>query len=199
MKKMLFLLATLLAFNVNAATINFGPGNTTGFPVVGYFDDTITFENLSTPTMAFSDAIVTLNVRGDYDGFGLNIFGGVIAAIENLNVNIDGLDLGTIFNGNVNDDAFNFPGDAGGNTTTLLTGTATISQAAFNALIADSLLTLTFTESFLVAPTLELYGTITFADMPNVSQVPIPAAAMLFAPALLGFFGLRRKVKTTIA
>jgi len=29
----------------------------------------------------------------------------------------------------------------------------------------------------------------------NVSQVPIPAAAFLFAPALLGFLGLRRKAK----
>lgn len=29
----------------------------------------------------------------------------------------------------------------------------------------------------------------------NVSQVPVPAAAFLFAPALVGFFGLRRKAK----
>lgn len=33
----------------------------------------------------------------------------------------------------------------------------------------------------------------------NVSQVPIPAAAFLFAPALLGFMGLRRKAKNTVA
>jgi probable HAF family extracellular repeat protein len=30
----------------------------------------------------------------------------------------------------------------------------------------------------------------------EISAVPIPAAAWLFAPALLGFIGLRRKVKT---
>jgi hypothetical protein len=33
----------------------------------------------------------------------------------------------------------------------------------------------------------------------NVSQVPIPAAAFLFAPALLGFMGLRRKAKNSLA
>jgi len=32
-------------------------------------------------------------------------------------------------------------------------------------------------------------------DNVSVSQVPIPAAAFLFAPALLGFLGLRRKAK----
>ncbi len=31
----------------------------------------------------------------------------------------------------------------------------------------------------------------------NISSVPIPAAAFMFAPALLGFLGLRRKVKIT--
>ncbi|HDY84365.1 hypothetical protein LCGC14_0969610 [marine sediment metagenome] len=33
----------------------------------------------------------------------------------------------------------------------------------------------------------------------NVSAVPIPAAALLFAPALLGFMGFRRKAKNIIA
>ena len=33
----------------------------------------------------------------------------------------------------------------------------------------------------------------------NPSVIPIPAAAFLFAPALLGFLGLRRKAKNTLA
>lgn len=33
----------------------------------------------------------------------------------------------------------------------------------------------------------------------EVAAVPVPAAALLFAPALLGFMGLRRKAKNTIA
>ena len=32
----------------------------------------------------------------------------------------------------------------------------------------------------------------------NVSAVPLPPAALLFAPALLGFMGLRRKAKQTV-
>tara|TARA_R110001583_G_scaffold171120_4_gene324642 strand:- start:4612 stop:5232 length:621 start_codon:yes stop_codon:yes gene_type:complete len=32
----------------------------------------------------------------------------------------------------------------------------------------------------------------------SVSEVPIPAAAFLFAPALLGFMGLRRKAKNSV-
>ncbi len=35
-------------------------------------------------------------------------------------------------------------------------------------------------------------------ELTNVSAVPVPAAAFLFAPALLGFMGLRRKAKSTV-
>lgn len=36
-------------------------------------------------------------------------------------------------------------------------------------------------------------------ELTNVSAVPVPAAAFLFAPALLGFMGLRRRAKNTVA
>ena len=42
--------------------------------------------------------------------------------------------------------------------------------------------------------TAQLIGRIT-----AVSAVPVPAAAFLFAPALLGFMGLRRKAKKSVA
>jgi hypothetical protein len=38
-----------------------------------------------------------------------------------------------------------------------------------------------------------------FLSSANVSAVPIPAAALLFAPALLSFMGLRRNAKNSIA
>ena len=41
------------------------------------------------------------------------------------------------------------------------------------------------------------YGHSSFAVSP--SAVPVPAAAILFAPALLGFLGLRRKAKNSVA
>jgi len=36
-------------------------------------------------------------------------------------------------------------------------------------------------------------------DNIRINEVPIPAAAFMFAPALLGFMGLRRRAKNTIA
>lgn len=36
-------------------------------------------------------------------------------------------------------------------------------------------------------------------NVTQVSAVPLPAAAFLFAPALIGFMGLRRKAKSTVA
>ena len=33
----------------------------------------------------------------------------------------------------------------------------------------------------------------------SISAVPVPAALWLFAPALMGFFGLRRKAQKTAA
>ena len=39
------------------------------------------------------------------------------------------------------------------------------------------------------------YPSIATIELTNVSAVPVPAAAFLFAPALLGFIGLRRKAE----
>lgn len=38
-------------------------------------------------------------------------------------------------------------------------------------------------------------GEVAFSSVPGVSEVPVPAAAFLFGPALLGMVGLRRKSK----
>jgi chitinase len=40
---------------------------------------------------------------------------------------------------------------------------------------------------------------LTDANGPTLSSIPVPAAVFLFAPALIGFMGLRRKVQATIA
>ncbi len=40
---------------------------------------------------------------------------------------------------------------------------------------------------------------LTDANGPTLSSVPVPATVFLFAPALIGFMSLRRKVKTTTA
>jgi hypothetical protein len=41
------------------------------------------------------------------------------------------------------------------------------------------------------------YESIGAFTLSNVSEVPVPAAAFLFAPALFGFLGLRRSIKTS--
>jgi hypothetical protein len=41
--------------------------------------------------------------------------------------------------------------------------------------------------------------TVGVAGLAPPSQVPVPAALFMFAPALLGFLGLRRKAKNTVA
>jgi len=43
------------------------------------------------------------------------------------------------------------------------------------------------------------YSTVDLNSVPDPSVVPIPAAALLFGPALLGFMGLRRKAKNSVA
>lgn len=46
-----------------------------------------------------------------------------------------------------------------------------------------------------------VYANVSFLEWApvGVSEVPIPAAAFMFAPALLGFMGLRRRAKVTVA
>lgn len=66
---------------------------------------------------------------------------------------------------------------------------------------------LTFSPVFAQFFRIEVFGSIGDAvslgevafSTSTVSAVPIPAAAFLFAPALLGFMGLRRKAKITVA
>lgn len=54
----------------------------------------------------------------------------------------------------------------------------------------------TITHGFYTATTQAGFGSEVSITSPGVPQVPIPAAAFLFGPALLGFLGFRRKSKT---
>ena len=56
-----------------------------------------------------------------------------------------------------------------------------------------------FTSSFITLNSASLGNLVLGSAGSVVSAVPIPAAAFLFAPALLGFMGLRRKAKNTVA
>lgn len=184
MKKYFSLLATFLvmSFNVNAAVISFGPTS------AGGSGPNISINGLVTPTTTSSDATITLNLNGDFN-----------SSSEYVDVTIDGFSLGRVFDNITGNDAFDFVNDTGNQSSSTLTGTATISQAIFAGLIADGFLDLFFDTSSAVncCGTLNhLSGTISFNE---VSAVPLPAAAFMFAPALLGFMGLRRKAKNSVA
>jgi hypothetical protein len=43
------------------------------------------------------------------------------------------------------------------------------------------------------------YSTVDLGSVPNPSAVPLPGAALMFAPALLGLMGLGRKAKNKVA
>jgi len=176
MKKILLSVLLVLSFGANAAVISFGPASASGSGPL------ITFNNLVTPTGIVGDAIITLNVNGDFN-----------SDFEYADVSLDGLSLGRIFDNNTTNDPFNFNNDVGNQSQSTLTGSATIANLDFAALIIDGFLNLSFDTSSNVnccGTVNHLSGTITFNE---VSAVPVPAALFLFAPALLGFFGLRRK------
>jgi len=174
MKKILLSVLLVLSFGANAAVISFGPASASGSGPL------ITFNNLVTPTNIVGDAIITLNVKGDFNSY-----------FEYADVSLDGFSLGRIFDNNTANDPFNFNNDIGSYNAE--TGSATIANLDFAALIIDGFLNLSFDTSSNVnccGTVNHLSGTITFNE---VSAVPVPAALFLFAPALLGFFGLRRK------
>ncbi|HEC73979.1 MAG TPA: hypothetical protein ENI26_06350 [Methylophaga aminisulfidivorans] len=74
---------------------------------------------------------------------------------------------------------------------------ATADLALLNAVGATFTLLSDATVQFFIPDT--KYGDNIGGMSLNVSAVPIPAAAFLFAPALLGFMGLRRKAQKSVA
>jgi hypothetical protein len=178
MKKILLSVLLLASFCANAAVISFGPTSAGGSGPL------ITFDNLVTPTSIIGDATITLNVKGDFDH-----------SLEYADVSLDGFVLGRIFDNNTANDAFDFTNDVGNQSQSTVTGSAIIANSDFASLILDGLLNISFDTSDYVdcCGTVNiLSGSITFNE---VSAVPVPAALFMFAPALLGFFGLRRKLK----
>jgi len=178
MKKILLSVLLLASFCANAAVISFGPTSAGGSGPL------ITFDNLVTPSSIMGDATITLNVMGDFN-----------SSYEYADVSLDGFSLGRIFDNNTANDAFDFTNDVGNQSKSIVTSSAIIANSDFASLILDGFLNLSFDTSSAVnccGSVNHLSGTIAFKE---VSAVPVPAALFMFAPALLGFFGLRRKLK----
>lgn len=78
----------------------------------------------------------------------------------------------------------------------------TADQALLNALSTTFTLLSDATVKFFISdnPYTDNSGGMSLNVTPSgLGQVPLPAAAFMFAPALLGFLGLRRRAKNTIA
>lgn len=141
--------------------------------------ETLTIDFLGVPTNAAGDATITLDVLGDFNG-----------TSEFLDVSVDGVSLGRLFNGVDGDDAFDFVGDNPGSTilSTSVTTSATISLALFLGLIADGALSFTFDPTEAQQP-----GQGVPAALTVTVSYPVPAPGALAAFGLAGLAVSRRR------
>ena len=155
----------------SAATIEFGPTR------VSKSGPTITFEDLVTPTSIVGDAILTFTVES-----------ALIRADQNVEIFLDGISIGTVFDNNEANDPFDQPGDQV-TSYAALTVSATLAESFMADLLADGLLTLVFQFSDEVndADTI-VSGSIAFETTP----IPVPAAAWIMIAGLGGLVSMRR-------
>lgn len=161
----------------SAATLTFGPTSSTTNGAL------IEFNNMAAPATIVGDATIEFTVNGDLDSW-----------YEFIHVNLDGLSLGRVLDNDTSNDVFDFANDRGNQSTSNLTGSATISGAVFASMIADGSLDLAFdfgryVDCCGVVNLLE--GTITY----ETSPVPLPASLPILATALggLAFVARRRR------
>tara|TARA_R110002111_G_scaffold108420_1_gene167139 strand:+ start:1530 stop:2228 length:699 start_codon:yes stop_codon:yes gene_type:complete len=188
--------ATFLSANAGLSMESFEQTNSGNLPLVAG-DITVSTDNVQFGTFNGTNTNSSFGVTDGNQNIvvGLNdgesIFFDFANGIDVFGINIWG--FGTQ-NGNPLLTFF----DNNGNSQSVLAGTVNTDEQAFFGVILDSLFTkvqfqytgangdgIYFDEAY--------YGTV------NTSAVPIPAAAFLFAPALLGFMGLRRKAKNLTA
>lgn len=165
-----------LASTAGATVISFGPASSDDEGAV------ISFNDLSAPKSIIGDATLTVTVNGDLDG-----------GSEYMTVLLDTLDLGIALNKRASDDQFDFPRDRGTFYEDDVTGTATISNAVFAALIEDGSLDLVFDFSGLVRSVTKLEGTISYQHGAPIDPVPLPASLPLLAAGVGGLVALRRR------
>lgn len=177
MKKYIAIIALFaVSFNINAATLQDSQLQT----VNG--QDFI--HNLAGPASDGTAGTLTVTTRGDF------YTGGQYS--ESYNVSIDGILLGSNISfdttgaydvSTVNSDDRTFSMDF------LLSG-AQMSLIMQNLLAVVNVNFGSGMNTFNAA-----FGSTVSLNYNNVSAVPVPAALLMFAPALLGFFGFRRKMQ----
>lgn len=189
-------LALTLSMSVEAASITFEELGTKS----GLFDvEPALNSQYSGQGITFDGGWEVLNQSGN---FGVNALSGSHFAAFNTNVNGITNTLGMAFDTNIN----SMSGFLGGNFATTWTISAFLNGSNIyqTSILSTAQQYINFSLSSLVADYVTILsssnsGVLDDLSYNNVSAVPVPAAVFLFAPALLGFMGLRRKAKNTVA
>jgi hypothetical protein len=181
MKKYLALLGFLVvSINANAALVTDQQFQTASGQLFTH--------NLAGPASDGTGGILTVHTRGDFYAGG--------QFDENYSVSIDGTLLGS---GNSFDSAGVFDVTEHSFNDWEFSIDFAVSSLLMSSVMADLLAIVTVDFGSGVG----IFSGSQFSEVTlsynNVSAVPIPAAAFLFAPALLGFMGLRRKAKSSVA
>lgn len=209
MKKTLLLPTVLLAasFNVNAATSASGlisSGSTFNT------NDAFQFTNASDASETITKLVLDLSpINGFFDttsaapgsgssGLAVSGFSDVVGHTFPTNASQDGLSTLTInftdFNAG---ETFIFGVDTDLFSAIDLLG---INGAGFiGALVTAHFSDDSVTHGFYQATQQPGFGSEVSITTPGVSEVPVPAALFMFAPALLGLMGFRRKAKNSVA
>lgn len=144
--------------------------------------------NFATPTDAFGDATLTLTLFGDFD-----------MVDEYLNVMVEGLNLGNIFDNNPGNDAFDLVSDVGcqyngvfGPCSAISTS-ATILFADLKPRIADGLLSITFDPSATVNNLTGNSQEFVSATLSFNRAVPEPGSLALVGLGITGLIGARKR------
>lgn len=135
-----------------------------------------------TPTKAFSNGTFTLNIRGDFD-----------TNLEYVNVNIEGFDLGRLFDNVPGNDLFDFATDKGTQYGSSVTTSAIIPFANLASILSDGIFKITYT----LGPQVNnlqngefLNASISFE---NASAVPEPTTLTLLGLGVFGLAATRRR------